>query len=250
MSRLFSRPTALLGASAAFALSLSLIGASAAPQDDGEFESIFNGRDLEGWEGDPALWSVEDGAITGKTSEDAPLPYNKFLIYRGEPVKNFVLRAEFRLEGDNNSGIQYRSAELPEVGEFSVGGYQADIHPSPSYLGMLYDERGRGIVAQSGQQVVISPDGAIEVTGATESVEPEIDLEQWNTLTIVARGPRLVHRINGKTVAEIRDRQESERELEGLIALQVHQGPAMTVQFKDLRLRRLPDAPRGRRAGG
>ena len=248
MLRRISRPAALSGASLAFALSLSLIGGSAASQEEGGFESIFNGRDLEGWEGDPSLWSVEDGAITGRTSEDAPLPYNKFLIYRGEPVRNFVLRAKFRLEGDNNSGIQYRSTELPDVGEFSVGGYQADIHPSPSYLGMLYDERGRGIVAQSGQQVVISKDGAIEVTGETESVEPEVDLGEWNELTIVARGPRLIHRINGKTVAEIRDRQESERELEGIIALQVHQGPAMTVQFKDLRLRRLPDRPQGDQA--
>ncbi|WP_197446365.1 family 16 glycoside hydrolase [Tautonia plasticadhaerens] len=233
--------TAVLGMSVALVLALSLAGAVEPPQDEGDFEPIFNGEDLSGWEGDPSLWSVEDGAITGKTSADAPLEYNKFLVYRGDPVRNFELRAQFRLIGDNNSGIQYRSNERPEIGEYSVGGYQADIHPDPRYLGMLYDERGRGIVAESGQRVVVTPEGEKVVEGELEGEVPEVDLEEWNELTIIARGPRLVHRINGRTVVEVIDRQASERELEGLIALQVHAGPPMTVQFKDLRLRRLPE---------
>ncbi|RUL89727.1 family 16 glycoside hydrolase [Tautonia sociabilis] len=247
----FSRLAALFGTAAAVALLHSLTGASPPPQEEGAFEPIFNGRDLTGWDGDPALWSVEDGAITGRTSADAPLSYNKFLIYRGEPVRNFELRAKFRLIGENNSGIQYRSTERPDVGEYSVAGYQADIHPNPDYLGMLYDERGRGIIAQSGQRVVVTPEGEKRVEGRVEGERPAVDLGEWNELSIVARGPRLVHRINGQTVVEVIDRQESERELEGLIALQVHAGPPMTVQFKDIELRRLPDGPgRGRGEDG
>ncbi|MEW4567298.1 family 16 glycoside hydrolase [Tautonia sp. JC769] len=244
MSRSFSRPTALLGASAAVVLSLLLGGAATLPpyQDDGEFESLFNGNDLSGWEGNPDLWSVEDGLLTGRTSAEAPLKANQFLIHRGDPVRDFELRATFRLEGNNNSGIQYRSRRFPDAGEFVVGGYQADIHPSPGYNGMLYDERGRGIVAESGQRVVVTAEGEKKVEGETESARPELDLTDWNELTIIARGPHLIHKLNGKTVAEITDNQESERELEGILALQVHAGPPMTVQFKDITLRRFDNA--------
>jgi putative heme-binding domain-containing protein len=238
---MFSRSAAVLGASAASVLALSVAGAALPSQERGGFEPIFNGQDLSGWEGNPSLWTVEEGAITGRTSADEPLEYNQFLIYRGEPVRNFELRARFRLVGDNNSGIQYRSEERPDVGEFSVGGYQADIHPNPAYLGMLYDERGRGIVAEAGQRVVVTPQGETKLEGEIEGDVPEVDLGEWNELTILARGPRLIHKINGQTVVEVTDRQESERELEGLIALQVHAGPPMMVQFKDLRLRRLPE---------
>ncbi|WP_152052262.1 family 16 glycoside hydrolase [Tautonia marina] len=238
MSRPFSRPTALLGASAAVVLTLLLGGAGVIPQDEGGFESLFNGKDLSGWEGNPDLWSVEDGLLTGRTSAESPLKSNQFLIHRGEPVRDFELRATFRLMGDNNSGIQYRSRRFPDAGDFVVGGYQADIHPSPAYNGMLYDERGRGIVAQSGQRVVVTADGEKKVEGQTESERPELDLSDWNELTIIARGNKLVHKLNGKTVAEITDNQEAERELEGILALQVHAGPPMTVQFKDIQLRR------------
>lgn len=248
MSRKLSRPTALIGASVAVLLSISLSAATFPLQEGNEFESIFNGQDLTGWDGDPALWSVKDGAITGRTNSEMPLTYNKFLIHKGDPVRNFELRTKFRLVGDNNSGIQYRSKALPDVGEYSVGGYQADIHPNPSYLGMLYDERGRGIVAESGQRVEMTAEGEKQVRGATEAQPMPLNLEEWNELTIIARGPRLVHKINGKTVVEIVDNQESERELEGILALQVHAGPPMLVQFKDVRLRRLPEG-RGRREG-
>ncbi len=125
---------------------------------DAQERSLFNGKDLSGWDGNPESWSVKDGTITGMTEDDAPLPYNQFLIWRGGSVRNFELRAMVRQTG-NNSGIQYRSRELAEVGKWSIGGYQCDIHPTPANNAMLYDERGRGIVATNGQNVVIDPAG-------------------------------------------------------------------------------------------
>ncbi|HCK71782.1 MAG TPA: hypothetical protein DHW38_09395, partial [Planctomycetaceae bacterium] len=129
-----------------------------------EWESLFDGKTLKGWEGDEKLWSVQDGAITGITKDDEPLPYNKFLIATGlGVVGDFHFKTSFRLEGNNNSGVQYRSAQLKDAGEFVVGGYQADIHANPPYTAMLYDERGRGILAQRGQKVVVAKDGKVTV---------------------------------------------------------------------------------------
>ncbi|MGE3820831.1 MAG: family 16 glycoside hydrolase, partial [Isosphaeraceae bacterium] len=203
------------------------------------FTPIFHGKDLSGWEGDPAIWSVKDGAITGVTTPGL-LKYNKFLIWKEGKPKNFELKASFRVVGDNNSGVQYRSKVLPDAGEYVVGGYQADIHPAPNFCGMLYDERGRGIVAQAGQKVVIGPQGKKNVVGETDEVKPT-KLDEWNELVVIARGNHLVHKLNGRTIVDIVDHQESERELEGILALQVHAGPPMTVQFRSIALKNLPD---------
>lgn len=204
------------------------------------YQSLFNGRNLDGWEGDPQLWSVEDGAITGRTSEKEPLPYNKFLVWTGGTLRNFELKVQVRLTGNNNSGIQYRSQRKPDVGPGSVGGYQADIHPTAENNGMLYDERGRGIVARNGQSVIIDTAGAKWL--AEKLGEPvKVDLTEWNEYTVIAKGNVLVHQINGKTTTRIVDLQESERELEGILAFQVHRGPSMKVQFKDIRLKVLPE---------
>lgn len=208
-------------------------------QENG-FVPLFNGRDLTGWDGNPELWSVENGMITGKTNGPDHLKSNEFLIWTGGEPGNFELRLEFRLEGVNNSGVQYRSARRLDIGKWSVGGYQADIHPSPNYLGMLYDERGRGILAQRGQKVTISANGEKQ----TEKLESPLDqknLEEWHELTVIARGPRLIHKIDGIVATEIIDRDAKERETSGIIALQVHRGPAMKAQFRNIRLKLFPE---------
>jgi hypothetical protein len=202
------------------------------------FTPLFNGKDLSGWEGDPALWSVQDGAITGVTTDGNPLPYNKFLIWRGGTVKNFELHAKVRQTG-NNSGIQYRSRELKEVGPGSVGGYQCDIHPLAVNNAMLYDERGRGIVAMNGQSVIVDEKGAKWLTKQRDPVT--VDVAQWNEYTIIARGNQLTHKLNGQVTVEVIDHQANQRELEGILAFQVHRGPAMRVQIKDVMLMTLPD---------
>jgi 3-keto-disaccharide hydrolase len=219
------------------AASLTLL-ATMAVQANAQERQLFNGKDLTGWDGNPASWSVEDGCITGITTDDKRLPYNQFLIWRGGTLKNFELRAKVRQSG-NNSGLQYRSKELKEVGPWSIGGYQCDIHPQAANNAMLYDERGRGIVAQNGQTVIIDRDGNKWLVKETEPVKA--DVAEWNEYTVIARGNQLIHKLNGQVTADVIDHQESQRELEGLLAIQIHQGPAMKVQIKDIVLKELPD---------
>ena len=205
----------------------------------GQEKLLFNGRDLSGWDGNPDLWSVQDGVIVGITKAEEPLPYNQFLIWRGGTVKNFELKVVARQTG-NNSGIQYRSKELKEVGKWSIGGYQFDIHPTPANNAMLYDERGRGIVASNGQSMIVTKSGEKWVTESRPPVA--VDINDWNEYTIIAKGNRLVHQVNGKTTVDIVDQQESERELEGLLAFQVHRGPAMRVEIKQVLLKELGES--------
>src|SRR5437660_584748 len=135
-----------------FALAVVAFGVSAGIAGDSAWVSIFNGKDLTGWEGDPKLWSVKDGALTGSTVGN-PLKYNKFLLWTGK-VDNFELKCKFRMEG-GNSGIQYRSQHLKDKGDWVVGGYQADMDAKGGFTGILYEERGRQILATVGQKVVI-----------------------------------------------------------------------------------------------
>ena len=205
--------------------------------EDG-FRPLFNGKDLAGWDGNPGLWSVQDGAITGKTTGPAQLKYNQFLIWRGGKVKNFELRLKVKHQG-NNTGVQYRSRELPENGAWSIGGYQCDMHSNPPYNAMVYDERGRGIITQNGQRVVIDPSGQKWVTDEHEPVK--VDPSEWHDYTIIANGNHLIHQIDGKVTIDLTDHEEKARSLEGLLAFQIHQGPAMTVQIKDVMIKDLPD---------
>jgi hypothetical protein len=198
---------------------------------------LFNGKDLTGWEGNPKSWSVKEGTIVGVTTNEEPLPYNQFLIWRGGTVKNFELSAKVRQSG-NNSGLQYRAKQLKDVGPWSIGGYQCDIHPEPANNAMLYDERGRGIVCQNGQTVIIDKDGQKWLVKQSDPVK--VDVAEWNEYTVIARGNHLIHKVNGQVTADVIDHQESERELEGLVAIQIHRGPAMKVEIKDITLRELP----------
>ncbi|MCB1230077.1 MAG: DUF1080 domain-containing protein [Verrucomicrobiae bacterium] len=217
----------------AFILALAPLSA----QEEG-FQSLFNGKDLTGWDGNPELWTVEDGTISGRTKGPDQLTYNQFLIWRGGTVKNFEFHAKIRQDG-NNSGIQYRSKELPENGQWSVGGYQCDVHPNPPYNGMIYEERARGIVVQNGQSVVADPDGRRWLVAERDPVA--VDGTQWHDYTIIAKGNHITHKIDGKVTIEFSDYDEKARSLEGILAFQVHRGPAMEVQIKDVRLKVLPD---------
>jgi putative heme-binding domain-containing protein len=219
------------------ALLIVLIAVLPVQAEEG-FRPLFNGKDLAGWDGNPELWSIEDGCITGKTKGPEHLAYNQFLIWRGGILKNFELRVTARVTG-NNTGIQYRSKELPEVGKWSIGGYQCDIHPAAPNNAMLYEERGRGIVAQNGQSVVVNPQGERFLT--VERAPVAVDTAEWNEYTVIARGNHLVHKLNGKLTAEVFDYDEKSRAVAGLLALQIHRGPAMLVQVKDVLLKELPD---------
>jgi len=204
------------------------------------FKSLFDGRTLTGWDGNPELWTVEDGAITGKTKGPDHPAFNQFLIWRGGVVKNFELRARIKCSA-SNSGIQYRSKELPEAGKWVVGGYQCDVHANAPYNGMVYEERGRGILVQNGQNVVIDDKG--DKWLAAERDPLKVDFTEWHEYVIIAQGNHLVHKVDGKVTIDLVDHQAANRALEGLLAFQVHKGPAMIVQIKDVMLKELPEAP-------
>ena len=222
-----------------FLLSLVLITSAVAQSPPEGFRALFNGDDLTGWDGNPGLWSVEDGAMIGKTKDAKQLGYNEFLIWRGGVLKNFELRVKVKVTGSNNSGIQYRSKELSDHGKWVVGGYQCDIHPKAENNAMVYEERGRGIIALNGQGVVIDPEKKRWLTTERDTVN--VPISDWHDYIIVAQGNQLTHKIDGKVTGELLDFDENARSLEGLLAFQIHRGPAMTVQIKDVFLKELPE---------
>jgi hypothetical protein len=195
------------------------------------WQALFNGTDLAGWSGDSRLWRVEGGVLIGETDDaERKIDANSFLIWQGGEPGDFELEFQARVSG-NNSGVQYRS-QVVDPAKWVVGGYQMDLHPQASYLGMLYEEKGRGIACERGQRVKLGD--TPEVTGPLEV--PAVDLAVWNSYRIVAQGQMLRHFINGKLAAEIQDVQPEKRAAKGVIALQVHAGPAMKTEFKDLRI--------------
>jgi uncharacterized protein (TIGR03067 family) len=213
------------------------------------FKSLFNGKDLTGWEGNSDLWSVKDGAITGVTKADPKLTHNTFLVYTGGPVSDFELRLSYRIV-NGNSGIQYRS-KVTEKGAFGpiVGGYQADFEAGKTYSGILYEERGRGILAERGQKTVIKSEGGkhkVEVVGTlgkSEDIQAKIKHEDWNDYLVIAKGNHLQHFINGVQTVDVVDEDTSKAAKEGVLALQIHVGPPMTVEFKNIRLKPLSSGP-------
>jgi hypothetical protein len=232
-----------LFAAAAFTLSAA---------DEAGFKPIFNGKDLTGWDGNKDLWSVQDGAITGKTPADpanpakSTLSHNTFLVYKTAEVADFELRFSYRIVA-GNSGVQYRSKVL-DAGKFGpiVGGYQADFEAGKTYSGILYEERGRGILAQRGQKTVIKAGEAkkpvVEVTGKlgeSADIQAKIKNEDWNEYVLIAKGNHLQHFINGMQTVDVTDEDSANAAKSGVLALQIHQGPPMTVQFKDLRIKSL-----------
>jgi hypothetical protein len=238
----FSR--ALIVAAVA-AVSLTQPGFVRADHHEEGFTSLFNGKDLTGWNGNPDLWSVKDGTITGVTKAEPKLTHNTFLVWTNGDVADFELRLSYKIV-NGNSGIQYRS-KVKSQGAFGpiVGGYQADFEAGKTYSGILYEEQGRGILAQRGQKTVIKDnDGKpkIEVAGSvgdTKEIQAKIKNEDWNDYVVIAKGNHLQHFINGQQTVDVVDEQEAKAAKSGVLALQIHVGPPMTVQFKNLRIKTL-----------
>jgi hypothetical protein len=210
-----------------------------------EDKNLFNGKDLTGWKG-LDFWSVEDGAITGRTTKEKPTKGNTFLVWEGE-VADFELTFQYKIVG-GNSGVQYRS-KLVDAKGFVISGYQGDFEAGKKFSGILYEEKGRGILAERSQKVVIK-EGAnpkdpkkpnIEVTGSlgkTEEIQAKINAEAWNEYRVVAKGGHLRHFINGVQTVDVTD-ETAVGARKGLLALQLHAGPPMVVQFKDLVLKEI-----------
>jgi hypothetical protein len=220
--------------------------AAPAPKKAGGEKKLFNGEDMGDWDGHPDLWSVENGAIIGKTSAEKPLKHNSFLVWRGGTVGDFELTLKYKITG-GNSGIQYRSKVVEKGAQGPiVSGYQADFEAGAKYSGILYEERGRGILAERGQKTVIKADPAdankakVEVAGSlgnSDEIQAAIKADDWNEYRIVAKGNHLQHFINGKQTVDVIDEQADKGAKQGVLAFQIHTGPPMTVQFKDIVLK-------------
>jgi type 1 glutamine amidotransferase len=215
---------------------------AAVTADDGGWQTIFDGQTLDGWDGNPDFWRVEDGAITGQTTADKPTKGNTFIIWRKGELADFELQLEYKIIG-GNSGIQYRSFEVPD-NKWVIGGYQADFEAGDTYSGILYGERYRGILCNRGQKTVLKKkDGkfAVEVVGSvgdSREIQSKIKKEDWNTYRIVAIGFHFQHFINDVPTADCTDEDDARRE-KGLLALQLHAGPPMKVQFRNIKIRHL-----------
>jgi hypothetical protein len=207
------------------------------PDKDG-FVSVFDGRSLRQWSGDSQYWSVEDGALTGKT--DGSLKMNRFITWKNSTIRNFELRVRVKVSARGNSGIQYRGTSRPDLGLDVVTGYQCDVvATNPNYNGMLYEEKGRRILSHTGEKVIIDTEGQPWVIGKTPV--KEFIPDQWHDYRVLVRGNHHQHWIDGHKTADLIDFDENGRALEGVLAVQVHVGPAMTIQYKDFKIKHLPD---------
>lgn len=220
------------------ALACCLFLSSYAAADDG-FQPIFNGKDLADWEGEAGWWSVEDGAITGTTTEEKKLKKATYLFWRGGKPADFELCCQFRfVSKGGNSGINIRSSELPN---WDVKGYQVDMETGPNHTGGLYEVHQRGIMVKRGESVTFAEDGTKEVTsiGDRAELQKHVKAGDWNQCRIVAKGPEVSAYINGVLMSRVVDRDKVKSAAEGLITIQLHPGPPMKVQFKDLQLKSL-----------
>ena len=214
-------------------------GVSVGADDDG-WQSIFDGKTLDGWDGNPDFWRVEDGCITGQTTADKPTKGNTFIIWRKGETANFELKLEYKIVG-GNSGIQYRSFEVPNE-KWVIGGYQADFEAGDTYSGINYGERFRGILAGRGEKTVIGTDHkpkVVEKIGDTKEIQTKIKKEDWNTYHVSAKGFTFTHKINDVTTSICTDEDTEQRRAKGVLALQLHAGPPMKVQFRNIKIKPL-----------
>jgi hypothetical protein len=224
------------------------IEAIATPPEADNMESLFNGTNLDGWEGDERLWAVTDGVIRGETTAEKKSKGNTFLIWKDE-VTDFELRLSFRVSSINNSGIQYRSAHITDPAkkprnDYVLRGYQHEIRNSgdlPDVAGFIYDEGGKR------KRMCLVGDKAIWKDGKkiiqSTLISPEdfkklFRVDQWNDVVIVAKGNRLQHYLNGRLILDFTD-SEDQATLTGRIGLQLHGGKPMWAEYKDIRLSHL-----------
>lgn len=208
------------------------------------FRPIFDGKTMNGWDCDPDFWHVTGDAIVGESTLNHQPKQNTFCIWKGGQPGDFEFKAEYRLTGvnDGNSGIQYRSVELPEVAKWVMKGYQADIDLRQRYTGQVYEERNRGFLALRGQ-IAYVPDG--KKSGSIGSVGRDADLRQfikdgdWNEIHIIARGNTLIQLINGHVMSVLVDDDTANRKMQGEIGIQLHRlpGAAMKMETRNIRLK-------------
>ena len=230
-------------------IAIAADGPQMAPAETGDMKRIFNGKDLAGWDGDPRLWSVKEGAIRGETTAENPAKGNTFLIWKDGTTKDFELRLSFRCNAANNSGIQYRSKHFTDAkaaNKWVLRGYQHEIRNEtklPSVAGFIFDEGGkRGRICLVGEKAVWNAGTGKKVEGTLIDAAGYNDLfklDQWNDVVIVAKGNHIQHFLNGRLIVDFTDADPSLALLDGSLGLQLHAGKPMWVEFKDLRIKEL-----------
>ncbi len=210
--------------------------------DEPGFRSIFDGKSLDGWKGDPKYWRVVDGVMTGEITADTIIKSNTFIIWRGGEPEDFELKVDYRITSGGNSGVNYRSVVVPDTvtpgNQFAMRGYQCDIDGKNLYTGNNYEEKGRLFLAVRGQLTHVT--GArkpviLSSLGDNKELASKIK-EGWNAVHIIARKNILVHGINGQIMSMVVD-DDPKREAKGLIGVQVHVGPPMKVEYRNWRIR-------------
>lgn len=228
---------------ASFALAADQAPQITAPKEPSDMKPLFNGKDLTGWEGDTRLWKFTDGVVRGETTDKAQTKGNTFLIWRGGELKDFELRLSFKID-HGNSGVQYRSKHVTDKvqNEWVVSGYQAEVENTPGKVGFLYHERGRGYLCNVGEKVEIGDDGKPKVVGKLgdkDAIGKTYKKSDWNDYVIIAEGNHLRHWLNGVQTVDVVDNDPKNSLASGLLALQIHSGPPMWVEFKNVRLKQL-----------
>lgn len=217
-------------------------GTAVGPLEESGFHEIFDGKSLKGWDCDPDFWRVQDGVMVGETKADHQPKQNIFCIWKGGSPADFDLKMQYKLTGETgNSGVQYRSVELPEVAKWVLKGYQADIDGKQQYTGQVYEERGRGFLALRGQ-IAYVPDGkkvgAIGSTGEGDQLKGLIKVDDWNDIEIIARGNTLIQLINGRVMSMLIDDDKANRKMAGEIGIQLHKTTAaMKIETRNMRLK-------------
>jgi hypothetical protein len=214
--------------------------------DNRGFASIFDGKTLKDWDGDPTYWRVENGCLVGETTPQTLPAYNRFIIWRGGTTKDFELKAEYRISSHGNSGINYRSRELPGF-PWVMRGYQADIDGQEfakgiRYTGQNYEERVRTFLALRGQLSYIGEDQAprmVASLGDNAQLAQYIKNDDWNLYHLIVRGNVLIHILNGQVMSVVIDDDSRNRRMDGELGMQVHVGPPMKVEFRNLRFKKL-----------
>jgi len=198
---------------------------------------LFNGKDLTGWEGAPGWWRVEDGALTSESTAEKPCKKCNYLIWKGGQPSDFELTADFKLSAKANSGIQIRSETRPK---WDTCGYQADMSGEGKLVGFVYHHK-RGLIAGRGQEVAIAKDSKKDVRklGDPKELLKKFKKNDWNTYRIVCRGSEITLYVNDTLMCRFTDNDAKMAASSGIIALQMHPGPPMKVQFKNIVLKEL-----------
>jgi hypothetical protein len=211
--------------------------------DEPGFQPIFDGRTLTSWEGDPKYWRVEDGALVGEITPETVVKSNTFVIWRGGRPKDFELKLDYRITAAGNSGINYRSASVPDpvtpANTYALRGYQFDLDGGKRYVGNNYEEKGRLFVGVRGQltRIVGGRPPVVLSTFGDAAELANVATDDWNAVHLIVRGNTLVHVLNGRLMSVTIDDDAPNRPVDGLIGMQVHVGPPMKVEYRNIRLK-------------